>query len=106
MAGSAGSNGLSEIEAVIEQRAPADDPANELVWQPIEATRVTFFQNPATPGVWEGDVPLTVPLTPGLFRLTLKELEWFRTDDAASLDPPRTAISLARRVVYADVFAL
>ena len=104
--GSAGSNGLSEIEAVIEQRDPSDDPANELVWRPIEPTRVTFFQNPAAPGAWEGDVPLTAPLAPGLFRLTLKELEWFRTDDAAPTDAPREQIRVARRVVYADVFAL
>lgn len=102
--GSPQSNGLSEIEAVIEQRDPADDPANELSWQPIEATRTTLFQNPATPGEWEGDVPLIAPLSPGLFRLTLKEFEWFRTDDAASLDPPRTEVRVAKRVVYADVF--
>jgi hypothetical protein len=104
--GSPGSNGMSEIEAVIETRNATDDPANELVWQPIEATRVTLFQNPAQPGEWEGDVPLTTPLSPGLFRLTLKELEWFRTDDAVSNDPPRQNVRVARRVVYADVFAL
>ena len=51
-------------------------------------------------------MPLTGPLTPGLFRLTLKEFEWFRTDDAVSSDPPREQIRVARRVVYADVFAL
>ncbi len=106
LGGSPGSNGLSEIEAVIEQRDAADDPANELAWQPIDATRVVFFQNPLTPGVWEGDVPLTVPLAPALFRLSLKELEWFRTDDAVSTDPPRAQVRVARRVVYADVFAL
>lgn len=104
--GSPGSNGLSEIEAVIERRDAADDPANELVWQPIAATRLVLFQNLLTPGVWEGDVPITVPLVPGLFRLTLKELEWFRTDAAPSLDPPREQVRVARRVVYADVFAL
>jgi hypothetical protein len=68
------------------------------------ASRV--FQNPATPGVWEGDVPLTAPLAPALFRLTVKELEWFRTDDASSKDAPRQQIRVARHVVYADVFAL
>lgn len=99
-------SGLSEIEAVIETRDPADDPANELSWKAIEATRIVFLQNPSTPGIWEGDVPLTVPLTPGLFRLALKELEWFRTDDANSADPPRPLLRVARRVVYADVFAL
>jgi hypothetical protein len=104
--GSPGSNGLSEIEAVIEQRDPADDPVNELSWEPIEATRAVFFQNPSAPGMWKGDVTLTVPLAPGLFRLTLKELEWFRTDDARSVDAPRDQIQIARRVVYADCFAL
>jgi len=103
--GSPGSNGLSEIEAVIERCDPADDPANELSWKPIEATRAVFFQNPSAPGVWEGDVTRTVPV-PGLFRLTLKELEWFRTDDADSAKAPRVQIRVARRVVYADVFAL
>lgn len=106
LGGTPGSNGLSEIEAVIEQRDAADDPANELTWQAIAASRVVFFQNPLTPGVWEGDVPLTIPLVPGRFRLTLKELEWFRTDDAPSTNPPREQIRVARRVVYADVFAL
>lgn len=100
------SNGLSEIEAVIENRNPADDPADELSWRPIEATRVVLFQDPDAPGKWEGDVTLTVPLAAGLFRLTLKELEWFRTDDADSTDPPSDQIRVARRVVYADVFAL
>jgi hypothetical protein len=104
--GSPGSNGLSEIEAVIERRDPADDPTNELSWKPIEATRAVFFQNPLTPGRWEGDVTPTVPLAPGLFRLTLKEMEWFRTDDADSTEPPRDRIRVARRVVYADAFAL
>jgi hypothetical protein len=106
MGGSPGSNGMSEIEAVIEERGAADDPTNELVWKPIEATRTLLFQNPASPGVWEGDVPLTVPLVPGLFRLTLKEFEWYRTDDAVSFDAPRELMRVARRVVYADVFAL
>ena len=68
---------MSEIEAVIEERDAADDPTNELVWKPIGATRTMLFQNPASPGEWEGDVPLTVPLVPGLFRLTLKEFEWY-----------------------------
>jgi hypothetical protein len=104
--GSPQSTGLSEIEAVIEERDPADDPANELNWKPIEATRTTLFQNPALPGEWEGDVPLTGPLSSGLFRLTLKELEWFRTDDADSQEPPRDKIRVAKRVVYADAFAL
>jgi hypothetical protein len=106
LGGSPASNGLSEIEAVIESRDPADDPENELSWKPIEATRAVFFQDPAVPGKWEGDVPLTGPLAAGLFRLTLKELEWFRTDDADSTEPPREQIRVARRVVYADVFAL
>jgi hypothetical protein len=105
-AGSPGSNGLSEIEAVIERHDAVDDPADELSWKPIEATRIIFFQNPAAPGEWEGDVTPTGPLTAGLFRLSLRELEWFRTDDAASLDPPREKVRVARRVVYADVFAL
>lgn len=100
------SNGLSEIEAFIEERNAADDPANELSWKPIDATRVLLVQNPATPGEWEGDVPLTSPLAPGLMRLTLKEFEWYRTDDAISQDAPRTQIRIARRLVYADVFAL
>jgi hypothetical protein len=104
--GSPGSNGLSEIEAVIESRDPADDPANELAWKPIDATRALFFQDPTAPGVWEGDVTLTVPLAPGLFRLALKELEWFRTDDAGSADPRSDQVRVARRVAYADVFAL
>ena len=106
MGGSPGSNGMSEIEAVIEERGAADDPTNELVWKPIGATRTMLFQNPASPGEWEGDVPLTVPLVPGLFRLTLKEFEWYRTDDATSFDAPRELIRVARRMVYADVFAL
>jgi hypothetical protein len=104
--GSLSSNGLSEIEAVIEQRDAADDPANELSWKLIEATRTVFFQNPAALGVWEGDVTLTTPLAPGLSRLTVKELEWFRTDDADSREPRRDQIRVARRVVYADAFAL
>lgn len=104
--GSVNSNGFSEIEAVIESRDPAADPEDELAWTPIESTRVTLFQNPAAPGHWEGDVPLAGPPASGPFRLALKELEWFRTDDAASADPPRTQIRVARRVVYADVFAL
>lgn len=39
-------------------------------------------------------------------RLTLREFEWYRTDDAISQDAPRTQIRVARRLVYADVFAL
>jgi len=104
--GSIDSNGLSEVEAVIEQRDPADDPSDELAWKAIEATRIVLFQNPSTPGVWERDLTLTQPLVTGLFRLALKELEWFRTDDAASFEAPRDQIRTARRVVYADVFAL
>lgn len=104
--GSPTSNGLSEIEAVIEERDAADDPANELSWRPIDTTRVLLVQNPATPGEWEGDVPFTTPLVPGVMRLTLKEFEWYRTDDAISQDAPRTQIRLGRRLVYADVFAL
>jgi hypothetical protein len=112
--GSPGSNGLSEIEATIEQRDPAGDAANELAWKPIEATRLVLFQNPLALGKWEGDVTSTVPLSPGLFRLTVKELEWFRTDDAPSFPgrqpgigvPPRDQIRVARRIVFADVFAL
>lgn len=104
--GSPTSNGLSEIEAVIEERDAADDPGNELSWKPIDASRVLLIQNPATPGEWEGDVPFTTPLAPGLMRLTLKEFEWYRTDDADSQDAPRQQIRVARRLVYADVFAL
>lgn len=104
--GSPGSNGLSEVEALIELRDAGDDPANELAWKPIEATRILFFQNPAAPGVWQGSVTLDRPLLPGLFRLTLRESEWFRTDDAGSTDAPRDRLRVARRVVYADVFAL
>lgn len=110
--GSNGSNGLSEIEVVIEQCDSSDDPANDLSWKPIEATRALFFQDPSSPGTWEGDVSLTMPLTPGLSRLTLKELEWFRTDDSFPSSPndirglPRDQIRVARRVVYADVFML
>jgi hypothetical protein len=106
MGGSPGSNGLSEIEAVIEHRDPADDAANELSWKPIDATRAVFFQDPTAPGIWEGDVTLTMPLVPGQFRLTLKELEWFRTDDGRVTEPPLQQVRVARRVVYADVFAL
>jgi hypothetical protein len=104
LGGSPGSNGLSEIDAVVELRDPGDDPANELAWKPIEATRIRFFQNPAKPGAWEGDVTLDRPLAPGLFRLTLQEFEWFRTDDAEGAG--RTEVRVARRMVYADVFAL
>jgi hypothetical protein len=104
--GSVSSNGLSEVEAVLERRDPAEDPANELAWTAIESTRIIFFQNPAALGAWEGDVPLSEPLVPGLFRLAVKELEWFRTDDADSAEPPRNQIRVARRVVYADAFAL
>jgi hypothetical protein len=104
--GSPTSNGLSEIEAVIEERNATDDPAEELSWRPIAATRVLLIQNPAVPGEWEGDVPLTVPLALGLFRLTLKEFEWYRTDDAVSQEAPRTQIRVGRRLVYADVFSL
>ena len=103
--GSPGSNGLSEIEATLEQIDPAGDAANELAWKPIEATRVVLFQNPATPGKWEGDVTSTVPLAAGLFRLTVRELEWFRTDDAGQR-PARDQVRVARRIVFADVFAL
>ncbi len=105
LSGSPGSNGLSEIEVVVEQRDAADDPANELAWKPVAATRITLFQNPASPGLWQGTVTLGQPLAPGLFRLTVKEHEWFRTDDAPS-DTTRDRIKVARRVVYADVFAL
>ncbi|HEV8187375.1 MAG TPA: hypothetical protein VGP83_06480 [Pyrinomonadaceae bacterium] len=103
--GSPTSNGLSEIEAVIEERNATDDPGNELSWKPIDATRTLLIQNPAKPGEWEGDVPFAT-LAPGLMRLTLKEFEWYRTDDAISQDAPRTQIRVARRLVYADVFAL
>jgi hypothetical protein len=103
--GSPTSNGLSEIEAVIEERNATDDPGNELSWKPIDATRALLIQNPAKPGEWEGDVPFAT-LAPGLMRLTLKEFEWYRTDDAISQDAPRTQIRVARRLVYADVFAL
>lgn len=51
-------------------------------------------------------MPLSQPLAPGLFRLSIKELEWFRTDDADSAEPLAERIRLARRVVYADAFAL
>jgi hypothetical protein len=104
--GSPTSNGLSEIEAVIEERNATDDPNDELSWKPIDATRILMVQNPATPGEWDGDVTPSAPVTPGLFRLTLKEFEWFRTDDAVSQDAPRPQIRVARRLVYADVFAL
>ena len=96
---------MSEIEAVIEERDAADDPADELSWRPIDATRVLLIQNPATRGEWEGDVPFATPLAPGLMRLTLKEFEWYRTDDAIS-DAQRTQLRVARRLVYADVFSL
>jgi hypothetical protein len=101
---SPGSNGLSEIEAVVERRDAGDDPANELAWKPIEATRIRFFQNPAAPGAWQGDVTLDQPLVAGLFRLAIREFEWFRTDDSDGAE--RTQVRVARRVVYADVFAL
>ena len=104
LGGASGSNGLSEIEAVIEQRDPADDAANELAWKPVDATRVLFFQDPTVPGIWEGDVMWALP--PGLFRLAVKEFEWFRTDDASTIRPSREQIRVARRVVFADVFAL
>ena len=105
---------LEAVEATIEQLDPAGDAANELAWKPIEATRVVLFQAPSAPGKWEGDVTSTAPLSPGLFRLTVKELEWFRTDDAPSFPgrqpgigvPPRDQIRVARRIVFADVFAL
>ena len=45
-------------------------------------------------------------LPPGLFRLTVKELEWFRTDDASPIRPLPNQVRVARRVVFADVFAL
>ena len=106
MGGAPGSNGLSEIEAVIEQRDPADDAANELAWKPVEATRVHFFQDPTAPGKWEGDVTLSEALPPGLFRLAVKEFEWFRTDDASTIRTSREQIRIARRVVFSDVFAL
>jgi len=41
-----------------------------------------------------------------LLRLALKELEWFRTDDADSVSAPRDRVRVTRRVVYADEFAL
>ena len=104
--GSPTSNGLSEIEAVIEERGATDDPADELSWRPIDATRVLLTQNPAVLGEWEGDITPTTPIVPGLFRVALKEFEWFRTDDAVSQDAPRPQIRVARRLVYADVFAL
>jgi hypothetical protein len=93
--------GLSTIEAVVERRDAADDPANELAWKPIEATRTTLVQNPLSPGLWEDDVTLDQPLAPGLFRLTLREHEWYRTGDS-----PDEQVQAASRVVYADVFAL
>ena len=68
--GSPTSNGLSEVEAVIEKRDAADDPANELSWKPIDATRVLLIQNPATRGEWEGDVSFATPQAPGLMRLS------------------------------------
>lgn len=93
--------GLSTVEAVVEQRDAGDDPANELAWKPIEATRTTLFQSPGSPGKWEGDVTLDQPLAPGLFRLALREHEWFRTGDGSG-----EQAQAATRVVYADVFAL
>jgi hypothetical protein len=112
--GSPGSNGLSEIEAVIEKRESTDDQANELAWKPVDTTRATFFQNPAAPGKWDGNVMLSGSFISGLFRLKVKELEWYRTDDAASFRIPREEIGVAqreqicvaRRVVFADVFLL
>ena len=95
-------NRLSSIEAVVERRDPADDPANELSWKRIDATRTILFQNPLTPGLWEGDVTLDQPLAPGLFRLVLREHEWYRTDDGMDVEQ----VQAATRVVYADVFAL
>lgn len=104
--GPPGSNGLSEIKAVIERCDPTDDLTNELAWKPIDATRVLFFQNPSAPGKWEGGVTLNGTLGSGFFRLTIKEFEWFRTDDASPLRPARDQIRVVRRVVFADVFAL
>ena len=104
--GSRDSNGLSEIEAVVERLEPGEEPANELAWTPIEPTRTTLFQDLDSPGRWEGDVPLSEPPVAGSFRLTLKELEWFRTDDAAPAAATAAEVRVGRRVVYADVFAL
>lgn len=99
-------NRLSSVEAVVERRDAADDPANELAWKRIEATRTVLFQNPLAPGVWEGDVTLDQPLAPGLFRLALREHEWFRTGDGMGDITGMGNQEEGSRVVYADVFAL
>jgi hypothetical protein len=114
LGGAPASNGLSEIEVVIETCPPAVDPANDLAWTPVGATRVLLVQDPTMPGRWEGDVTFAGPITPGRTRLTVQEFEWLRTDDDVWSGPQpgvRAAavqhdVKVARRLVFADVFAL
>ncbi len=99
------SNGLNEVEAVIEQCAAGADPSDPLSWTPIETTRMLIVQEPATPGLWEGEMTLPASLPAGV-RLALREYEWFRTDDTDLSDDSRTGRRFARRMVYADIFPI
>ena len=62
--GSSGSNGLSEIEATIEQIDPARGRGQRTGLETDRGDAGGVFSNPATPGKWEGDVTSTVPLSP------------------------------------------
>jgi len=96
-----GRAGRAEIEARLQRRNPAFGAQAELGWDTLTTELLT--QNPADPGVWQGTVTSTTPLTPGQFRILLLEYEWYRSDFAA---PESREVSVARRIVYADALDL
>lgn len=100
------SNGFNEIEAVVERFVPGTDPDDPLSWTAIESTRTVLLQDPTALGAWQGTITLPEPLTAGGFRLSLREFEWLRSDDVAPDDARRGKLGFARRLVYADAFAL
>ncbi len=103
--GAGASNGLNEIEAVVERLSPGHSPGDPLSWTPVESTRTLIVQDPTAIGSWSGTVPTATG--PGTHRVALYEYEWLRTDDLApAANDRRHERRFARRLVYADNFLL
>ncbi|WP_394004423.1 hypothetical protein ACF3M1_04850 [Luteimonas sp. WGS1318] len=98
-------NGLNEIEAVVERLRPGGDIDDPLSWMPLEASRLMMVQAPTAPGLWQGTLSLAEASPSGRYRVSLREYEWFRSDDADP-DAGDRDLRFARRLIYADVFVL